>query len=225
MGKNSVLGSPSQTMGEEGTDLALDLVGSGESPLVVRARRRCKCFVVGVYKLGYFEGVEDSCFVKGWRRYLTVRIVAGIDYRMKIGLVVGMEESAGRRLVLECVSWKMSLMEDQKRTGLVDHSCFEMHCIVQLPNSRMMCHEGRSYPVTACDGLVDLDVDSEDQERTDPAVDHKEFAKPESAVHMRVRLSRNGCPDDHIAKSQRGSEHYCRLNFQVVPASVVYAVH
>ena len=67
--------------------------------------------------------------------------------------------------------------------------------------------EDRSYLVTVCDGLVDLDVDLEDRERTDSVVDHKKLAKPESAVQMKVRLSRTGCPD-HIVRSQHGLEHY-----------------
>ena len=51
----------------------------------------------------------------------------------------------------------------------------------------MMYLEDRSYLVTACDGLVDLDVDLEDRERTGSVVDHKKSEKPESAVHMKVR--------------------------------------
>ena len=63
--------------------------------------------------------------------------------------------------------------------------------------------------MTACDGLVDLDVDLEGRERTDSVVDHKMFAKPETAVHMKVRLSHTGCPD-HTVRSQHGLEHYHR---------------
>ena len=73
----------------------------------------------------------------------------------------------------------------------------------------MMYLEDRSYLVAACDGLVDLDVDLEDPERADSVVDHKKVAKPESAVHMKARLSRTGCPD-HIVRSQHGLEHYHR---------------
>lgn len=155
--------------------------------------------------------------MKGCRKCLTVLIVAGIDYRMEVGLV----NYAGRRLVSECVSWNMSPKANLKRTGLADHSCFETYCIDQPPNWRIMCFEGRSYPVTACDGLGGLDVDLEDLERTDSAVDHKEFAKPESAAHTAVHLSRIGCPG-HTAKSQRGLEHYCRLKFHVVLVFVAY---
>ena len=83
--------------------------------------------------------------------------------------------------------------------------------------------EDRSYLVTACDDLVDLDVDLEDRERTGSVVDHKKFEKPESAVHMEVRQSRTGCPD-HIVRGQHGLEHYRHQNVQVVPAAVAYAV-
>ena len=65
VGRSSGLGSLSWTMGEEGTGSGLDLAGLGESPSVVRVRRRCRCFVVGACRLGYSEEVEDSCFVKG----------------------------------------------------------------------------------------------------------------------------------------------------------------
>ena len=71
----------------------------------------------------------------------------------------------------------------------------------------MMYLEDRSYLVTACDGLVELDVDLEDRERTDSVVDHKKFAKPETAVHTMVRSSRTDCPD-HMVSSQHGLEHY-----------------
>lgn len=40
VGRGSVLGILSQMMGEEGTDRWLDFVGLGETPLVVRARKR-----------------------------------------------------------------------------------------------------------------------------------------------------------------------------------------
>ena len=87
----------------------------------------------------------------------------------------------------------------------------------------MMYPEDRNCLVTACDGFVDLDVDLEDRERTDSVVDHKKLAKPESAVHMKVRLSRIGCPD-HIVRSQHGFEHYHHQNVHGVPAPVAYAV-
>lgn len=205
VGRRSVLGIPSQMMGEEGTGQVLKFVGLGETPLVVQARKRCRRFAVGAYKLVCSEGVEGSCFVKGCRRCLTVLIVAGIDHRMEVGLV----NYAGRRLVSGCVSWNMSPKANLKRTGLADHSCFETYCIDQHPNLRIMCFEARSHPVSACYGFDDLDVDLEDLERTDSAVDCKEFAKSESAVHMAVHLSRIGCPG-HTAKSQRGLEHYYR---------------
>ena len=104
VGKGFGLGSLNQTTGEEGTDQALDLVGLGESSLVVRARSHCRYSVVGVYRLGYSEAVEDSCFVMGYRKCLTVLIVVGIDCRKEVGHVIGTANSAGRRLVMECVS-------------------------------------------------------------------------------------------------------------------------
>lgn len=220
VGRRSVLSTPSQMTGEEGTDQVLDFVGLDETPLVVRARKRCRRFAVGAYMLGCSEGVGGNCFVKGCRKCLTVLIVAGIDYRMEVALV----NYAGRRAVSECVSWNMRPKANLKKTGLADHSCFETYCIDQHPNLKTMRFEGRSYPVTACYGLDDLDVDLEDLERTGSAVDHKEFAMPESAVHMAVHLSRIGCPG-HTAKSQRGLEHYCRLKFHVVPAFVAYAAY
>ena len=133
MGRSFGLGSRSQTMGEERTDLALDLVGLGESSLVVRAHRHCRYFVAGVYKLGYSEGVEDSWFVKGCHKRLTVLMEEGIGYRKEVGLVIGMENSAGHRLVSECVSWSRSPKEDLGRTGLIDHDCLEVNCIAQDP--------------------------------------------------------------------------------------------
>ena len=131
VGRSFDLGSLSQTMDEEGIDLALNLVGLGESSLVVRACSHCRYFVVGVYRLGYSEGVEDSCFVKGCRKCLTVLIVLGMGYRKEFGLVIGTENSAGRRLVSECASWGRSLKEDLGRIGLVDHDCSEANCIAQ----------------------------------------------------------------------------------------------
>lgn len=133
-GRGSGLGSLSQTTGEEGTDWVLDLVGLGESPLVVRAHRRCRCFAVGVYKPGCSEGAEDSCFAKGCRKCVTVLIAADIDYRMEVDLVVGMEDHAGRRPVSVCVGWSMRSKENLGRTGLVARSCFEGNGIAQLPN-------------------------------------------------------------------------------------------
>ena len=104
MGKGFGLGSLNQTTGEEGTDQALDLVGLGESSLVVQARSHCRYSVVGVYRLGYSEAVEDSCFVMGYRKCLTVLIVVGRGCRKEVGHVIGTANSAGRRLVMECVS-------------------------------------------------------------------------------------------------------------------------
>ena len=68
----------------------------------------------------------------------------------------------------------------------------------------MVYLEDRSYHVTACDGLVDLDGHLMNQKRTDSVVGHK-HAGP--AVHMAVRLSRIGCPVRTV-RSQRGPEHY-----------------
>ena len=79
--------------------------------------------------------------------------------------------------------------------------------------------EDCSYLGTVCDGLVDLAVDLEDRNMSGSVVDHKKFEKPESAAHMKVRQSRNGCPD-HIVRSQHGFE-YCR---QHMPAAGAYAV-
>lgn len=149
-GRDSGLGSLSQKMGVEGTGLVLDLAGLGGSPSVVRVHRRCRCFVVGgVCRLGCSEGVGDSCFVKGCRRCWTVLAVARIDCRRAVGLVVGMEDSAGRssscavkegrvgsagcRLVWELGSWDKSSKEDRGRTGLVDRNGFEANCIAQQP--------------------------------------------------------------------------------------------
>ena len=98
---------------------------------MVRARSHCRYFVVGVYKLGCFEGVEDSCFVKGYHRCLTVLIVVDTDCRKEVGHVIGTENSADHRLVSECVSWSRSLKEDLGRTGLVGHNCSEANCIAQ----------------------------------------------------------------------------------------------
>lgn len=74
----------------------LDLAGLGESSLVVRVDRCCSCFVGGVYRLGCFEEVEDSCSVKGCRKHLTVLFGTCIDCRVEVGLVIGMENSVGR---------------------------------------------------------------------------------------------------------------------------------
>ncbi len=68
----------------------LDLAGLGESPLVVRVRKRCRHLAVGVYRLGYSGGVEDSCAVMACHKHLAVLIEAGIDYRVAVGFVVGM---------------------------------------------------------------------------------------------------------------------------------------
>ena len=100
----------------------------------MRARRCCRCFVVGVCKLDCSEGVEDSCFVKGCRNCVTVLDVADIDCRMEVGLVAGMEDCAGRRPVSEFVGWSMRSKENLGRTGLVDRSCFEGIGIAQLPS-------------------------------------------------------------------------------------------
>ena len=83
----------------------------------------------------------------------------------------------------------------------------------------MIYLEHRSYFGTVCDGLVDLVVDLEDRKMTGSVVDHRKFEKPESAVHMKMRQSRTGCPD-HIVRSQHGLE-YCR---HYMPAAGAYAV-
>ena len=133
-GRGSGPGSLSQTTGEQGTEWVLDLVGLGESPLVARGRRRCRYSVVEEYKLGCSEGVEDSCFVKGCCKSVTVLIAADIDYRMEVDLVVGMEDCPGHRPVSECVGWNMRSKENLGRTGLVAHSCFEGNGIAQHPS-------------------------------------------------------------------------------------------
>lgn len=74
----------------------LDLAGLGGSPLVVRVRRRCRRFVVGGCRLGCSEEVEGSCFVQGFRRRIVGAVVARIDYRVAVGLVLGTKDSAGR---------------------------------------------------------------------------------------------------------------------------------
>lgn len=74
----------------------LDLAGLGESPLVGRVRRGCRRFVVAARRLVYSPEVEDSCFVKGCRKHMTVLVVACTDCRMEVGPAVGMEDSAGR---------------------------------------------------------------------------------------------------------------------------------
>ena len=199
VGRGSGRGSLSQRTGEVGTGLVLGLAGLGESPLVVQARRRCRRFVgVGVCRLGYFGEGEGSYFGKGCRKCLAVLAVVRIDCRTEVvGLVVGMEDSAGRkwscavkegrlgsagcRLVWELESWDTSWKEDQGRTGLVDRMCLVI----------------RSYLGGACAGRGDRDVDRdarlEDQERTDSVVGCKYSAKPASAVYMVVRLSHTGC--------------------------------
>ena len=96
----------------------------------MRARSRCRYFVVGVYKLGYSEGVEDSYFVKGYRKCLMVLIVVGMDYMKEVGLGIDTENSAAHRPVSECASWGRSL-EDLGRIGLVDHDCSKGNCIAQ----------------------------------------------------------------------------------------------
>lgn len=73
----------------------LDPAGLGESPLVVRVDRRCRCFV-GVCRLGYSEEVEDSCFARGCRKRSTVQSLTHIGCRAEVGLVVGIARSAGR---------------------------------------------------------------------------------------------------------------------------------
>lgn len=96
-GRGSDRGSLSRrTKGEEGTGLVLDLAGWGESPSVVRVRRRCERFVVGVCRLGCSEEVGGSCFVSGCRRRIVGVDVACIGYKVAAGLVVGMGDSAGR---------------------------------------------------------------------------------------------------------------------------------
>ena len=94
-------------------------------------RSHCSYLVVGVYKLGYSAGAEDSCFVKGYRKCLTVLIVVGMDYMKVVGLVIDTENSAAHRLVSECASWSRSLKEDLGRIGLVDYNCSAENCIAQ----------------------------------------------------------------------------------------------
>ncbi len=128
----------------------LDLAGLGESPLVVRVRKRYRYFVVGVCRLGYSGGVEDSYFVMVCHKHLAVLIEAGIDYRVAVGLVVGMEHSggrswrpvglaakecrvgsAGRTPVWESGSWRRNSKGDLGRAGLAGRNCFETECIAQ----------------------------------------------------------------------------------------------
>ncbi len=128
----------------------LDLAGLGESPLVVRVRKRCRHLVVGVYRLGYSGGVEDSCSVMVCHKHLAVLTEAGIDYRVAVGFVVGMEDfggrswrfvglaakecrvgSAGRTPVWECGSWRRDSKGDLGRTGLAGRNCFETRGIAQ----------------------------------------------------------------------------------------------
>lgn len=120
------------TMDEEGTGLVLGLAGLGESPSVARGRRRCGRLVVGVCRLGCFEEAADS-YVEWGSRSRTV--VMRMDCRAEVGLVLGMEHSAGRnssfvghavrgdmvgsadcRPVWGLGSWCKSSMEDQGRT-------------------------------------------------------------------------------------------------------------
>ena len=103
MGRNFDLDSLSQMTGEGGTDQVLDLAGLGESPWVVRVRKRCRRFAVAGYRLEYFEVVAaaDSCFVNGCHRYLNLLIVAGLSYKVEVGCVSGMENSAGHSWMVE----------------------------------------------------------------------------------------------------------------------------
>ena len=154
--------------------------------------------------------------------------MARIDCRVEVELVVGMRNSAGRRLAWDRGSRRRSSKEDLRRTDLVDRNCFERDCTAQQLDQRMMCLVGRSYPVVACDGRGDRDDDRdvrlEGREMTDSAVDRKYCVKLESAVHMVVRRSRTGYPD-HIVKSHRNFEHYRYSSVQMVPVPPAYAVH
>ena len=154
--------------------------------------------------------------------------MARIDCRVEVELVVGMGNSAGRRLAWDRGSRRKSSKEDQRKTDLVDRNCFERKCTAQQLDQRMMCLVGRSYPATACDGHGDRDDDRvvrlEGQEMTDSAVDRKYFAKLESAVHMMVRRSRTGYPD-HNVKSHRNLEHYRYSSVQALPVAPAYAAH
>ena len=78
----------------------LGLADLGESPLVVRVRKRYRRFVVAGYRLGCFGVVVDSCFVQGCRTYSNVLIVGGVDYKVEVGCVFGTENAAGRNLMI-----------------------------------------------------------------------------------------------------------------------------
>lgn len=122
--------------GEEGTGLVLDPAGLGESPSVARVRRRCGRLIVGVCRPGCSGEAEDSCVESGSRRRIVGAAVMRIGCRAEVGLVFGMEDSAGRNsgfvahavredkigsagcmLVWKLGSWCRSLMEDRGRTG------------------------------------------------------------------------------------------------------------
>lgn len=91
-----------------------------------------------------------------------------------------------------------------------------------------MCLVDRSYPGTACDGRGGRDDDRdphlEDQERTSSVVDRTNSAKPESAAHMAVRLSRIGFPV-HFVESHCSLENFRYSGVQVGPALYSYAVY
>ena len=74
--------------------------GLGESSLAVPVRRRCRRFVVGVCKPGCFEGVEGSWSVWGCCRRNGGIVVVRIGYKVEVGLVNGMVDSAGH-------SWRL----------------------------------------------------------------------------------------------------------------------
>lgn len=203
---------------------------------------RCRCFAVEVCRLGCSGEVEDSYFAQGYRKHQIVLVAARIGYRMEVGLVIGIEDSAGRnsgcvglavkegrvgfagyRRACARESWRRSSKEDLRRTDLVDHNCFEANRIAQ----RLMCLVGHSYPVRACgdhgDRDDDLGVRLEDQERTDSVVGRKCSANFDSAVHMAVRLSCAGCPDQFV-KNYCSLEHYRYSSVQSLLELAAYAV-
>ena len=225
VGRGSDLCSLSRRTGEEGTGWVLGLAGLDGSPWVVRVGKRCRCFVGGACRLGCFVGVADSCFV--WRccRRIVGIVVARIGCKVEVGLVIGREDFAGRRPMLEVGSWRRSSKEDLGKFGLVDRNYFEANC---TGRRRMMGLVDRSYPVTACGGLGDRGdahgARLEDLERTGSVAGRRNSARPESVVHKVMHLSRTGCPD-HFVRNHCSLEDYRCSNVQGPPVLHAYAVH
>lgn len=141
MGRRVGWGSRMRRTGGEGTGLVLGLAGLGESPLAGRVDRRCRRFVVGRGRLGYFVGVGDSCFGWGYCRRLTGLAVRRSDCRVEVALagrklssvgrVGGRVGSAGCKTAWRLGRWRRSSGDGLRRNCLTGHNCLETHCIGQ----------------------------------------------------------------------------------------------